>query len=74
MKHRQPAILWFAGLSGAGNSTIADVVAAQLHARDVHTFMRDGENIRHGLNHDLAFSAADRVENIRRIGDVAKLN
>jgi bifunctional enzyme CysN/CysC len=72
MNHR-PAVLWFTGLSGAGKSTIANLVEAGLHARGVHTLMLDGDNVRHGLNKDLGFTEADRVENIRRIGEVAKL-
>ena len=72
MPHR-PAVLWFTGLSGAGKSTIANLVEAGLHARGAHTVLLDGDNIRHGLNRDLGFTAADRVENIRRIGEVAKL-
>ncbi len=72
MQHR-PAVLWFTGLSGAGKSTIANLVEAGLHARGVHTLMLDGDNVRHGLNKDLGFTEADRVENIRRIGEVAKL-
>jgi bifunctional enzyme CysN/CysC len=72
MDHR-PAVLWFTGLSGAGKSTLANCVEAGLHARGVHTVMLDGDNIRHGLNKDLGFTEADRVENIRRIGEVAKL-
>lgn len=73
LKHQRPAILWFTGLSGAGKSTIANIVEAQLHARGMHTTMLDGDNVRHGLNNDLGFTDADRVENIRRIGEVAKL-
>ncbi len=72
MPHR-PAVLWFTGLPSAGKSTIANLVEAGLHARGVHTVLLDGDNIRHGLNRDLGFTAADRVENIRRIGEVAKL-
>src|SRR6185312_6065358 len=72
MNHR-PAVLWFTGLSGAGKSTIANLVEAELNARGVHTLMLDGDNVRHGLNKDLGFTEADRVENIRRIGEVAKL-
>ena len=72
-KHQKPAILWFTGLSGAGKSTIANLVETRLHARGVHTALLDGDNVRHGLNKDLGFTAADRVENIRRIGEVAKL-
>jgi len=73
LKHQKPAILWFTGLSGAGKSTIANLVEQQLHARGVHTALLDGDNVRHGLNKDLGFTAADRVENIRRIGEVARL-
>ena len=72
MRHR-PAVLWFTGLPGAGKSTIANLVEARLHAHGAHTALLDGDNIRHGLNRDLGFTAADRVENIRRIGEVAKL-
>ncbi|MGC8518331.1 MAG: sulfate adenylyltransferase subunit CysN [Steroidobacteraceae bacterium] len=70
--HR-PAVLWFTGLSGSGKSTIANVVERELHALGVHTYMLDGDNVRHGLNRDLGFTDADRVENIRRVGEVAKL-
>jgi bifunctional enzyme CysN/CysC len=73
LKHQKPAILWFTGLSGAGKSTIANLVEMRLHARGVHTALLDGDNVRHGLNKDLGFTAADRVENIRRVGEVAKL-
>ncbi len=73
LKHQKPGILWFTGLSGAGKSTIANLVEAKLHARGVHTTLLDGDNVRHGLNKDLGFTAADRVENIRRVGEVAKL-
>ena len=73
LKHQKPAILWFTGLSGAGKSTIANLVEAKLHARGVHTTLLDGDNVRHGLNRDLGFTAADRVENIRRVGEVARL-
>jgi len=73
LKRQRPAILWFTGLSAAGKSTIANLVEAQLHARGVHTFMLDADNIRHGLNKDIGFIEADRVENIRRVGEVAKL-
>ncbi len=72
-KHQKPAILWFTGLSAAGKSTIANLVETKLHARGVHTALLDGDNVRHGLNKDLGFTAADRVENIRRVGEVAKL-
>jgi len=73
LMHHKPAVLWFTGLSGAGKSTIANLVEAGLHARGIHTLMLDGDNIRHGLNRDLGFTESDRVENIRRIGEVAKL-
>ena len=73
LKHHRPAVLWFTGLSGAGKSTVANLVEASLHARGVHTLLLDGDNIRHGLNRDLGFTEADRVENIRRIAEVAKL-
>jgi bifunctional enzyme CysN/CysC len=73
LRHQKPAILWFTGLSGAGKSTVANLVEAKLHARGVHTTLLDGDNVRHGLNRDLGFTAADRVENIRRVGEVAKL-
>ncbi len=73
LKHQKPAILWFTGLSGAGKSTVANIVEAKLHARGAHTVMLDGDNVRHGLNKDLGFTDADRVENIRRVGEVAKL-
>ena len=69
----QPAILWFTGLSGSGKSTIASIVERELHARGAHTYMLDGDNVRHGLNRDLGFTDVDRVENIRRVGEVAKL-
>jgi bifunctional enzyme CysN/CysC len=69
----KPAVLWFTGLSGAGKSTIANLVERELHDRGVRTFLLDGDNVRHGLNRDLGFTAADRVENIRRVGEVAKL-
>jgi bifunctional enzyme CysN/CysC len=73
LKAQRPVILWFTGLSGAGKSTIANLVEAQLHARGAHTTLLDGDNVRHGLNKDLGFTDADRVENIRRVGEVAKL-
>lgn len=68
-----PALLWFTGLSGSGKSTLANAVDAALHARGIHTYVLDGDNVRHGLNNDLTFSAEDRVENIRRISEVSKL-
>jgi bifunctional enzyme CysN/CysC len=73
LKHQKPAILWFTGLSGAGKSTVANIVEQMLHAAGHHTMMLDGDNVRHGLNRDLGFTEADRVENIRRVGEVAKL-
>jgi bifunctional enzyme CysN/CysC len=73
LKHQKPAVLWFTGLSGAGKSTIANLVEKKLHRMNRHTFLLDGDNVRHGLNKDLGFIEADRVENIRRIGEVAKL-
>jgi bifunctional enzyme CysN/CysC len=73
LKHQKPCILWFTGLSGAGKSTIANLVDKRLHVAGKHTYMLDGDNVRHGLNRDLGFTDADRVENIRRIAEVAKL-
>ncbi|HUN75865.1 MAG TPA: sulfate adenylyltransferase subunit CysN [Steroidobacteraceae bacterium] len=67
------AILWFTGLSGSGKSTIANLVEKELHAQGAHTYLLDGDNVRHGLNRDLGFTDADRVENIRRVGEVARL-
>ncbi len=72
-KHQKPAILWFTGLSGAGKSTIANLVEKQLLALGKHTYLLDGDNVRHGLNRDLGFTDADRVENIRRVGEVSRL-
>ena len=73
LKHQKPAVLWFTGLSGSGKSTIANLVESALHARGRHTYILDGDNVRHGLNRDLGFTDADRVENIRRVGEAAKL-
>ena len=73
LKHHRPCVLWFTGLSGAGKSTIANLVEARLNNLGMHTALLDGDNVRHGLNKDLGFATADRVENIRRIGEVAKL-
>ena len=73
LKHQRPAMVWFTGLSGAGKSTIANIVEQKLHPAGHHTMMLDGDNVRHGLNRDLGFTEADRVENIRRVGEVAKL-
>ena len=73
IKGQKPAVLWFTGLSGSGKSTIANMVEKKLHALGKHSFLLDGDNIRHGLNKDLGFTEADRIENIRRVGEVAKL-
>ncbi|MGX1306207.1 bifunctional enzyme CysN/CysC [Amorphus suaedae] len=73
LKGQKPAILWFTGLSGAGKSTIANLVEKKLAASGRHTYLLDGDNVRHGLNRDLGFTEADRVENIRRVGETAKL-
>ena len=73
LKNQKPAVLWMTGLSGAGKSTIANLVEKKLVRMNRHTFLLDGDNVRHGLNHDLGFTDADRVENIRRVGEVAKL-
>ena len=73
LKNQKPVVLWFTGLSGSGKSTIANEVEKRLHMMNRHTMLLDGDNVRHGLNKDLGFTEADRVENIRRIGEVAKL-
>ena len=73
LKNQTPKVLWFTGLSGSGKSTIANEVEKRLHAMGKHTFLLDGDNVRHGLNKDLGFTDTDRIENIRRIGEVAKL-
>jgi len=73
LKNQKAAVLWFTGLSGAGKSTIANLVDKKLVRMNRHTFLLDGDNVRHGLNRDLGFTEADRVENIRRVGEVAKL-
>lgn len=73
LKGHKGCVLWFTGLSGAGKSTVANTVDHKLHALGKHTYLLDGDNIRHGLNKNLGFSAEDRAENIRRIGEVAKL-
>lgn len=73
LKNQRPAVLWLTGLSGAGKSTIANLVEKQLLRMNRHTFLLDGDNVRHGLNKDLGFTDADRVENIRRVGEVARL-
>ncbi|MFN3470242.1 MAG: adenylyl-sulfate kinase, partial [Novosphingobium sp.] len=73
LKRQKPKVLWFTGLSGSGKSTIANLVEKRLHAVGKHTFLLDGDNVRHGLNKDLGFTEADRIENIRRVGEVARL-
>jgi bifunctional enzyme CysN/CysC len=73
LKEQTPAVLWLTGLSGAGKSTIADIIEKKLLAAGRHTMLLDGDNVRHGLNRDLGFTDADRVENIRRVGEVARL-
>jgi bifunctional enzyme CysN/CysC len=73
LKHQKPCVLWFTGLSGSGKSTVANLVEKQLFSRGRHTTILDGDNVRHGLNRDLGFTDADRVENIRRVAETAKL-
>jgi len=73
LKNQTPAVLWFTGLSGAGKSTIANLVEKKLHRMNRHTFLLDGDNVRHGLNKDLGFTDTDRIENVRRVGEVARL-
>jgi bifunctional enzyme CysN/CysC len=73
LKRQKPCVLWFTGLSGAGKSTIADLLEQSLHQQNRHTIVLDGDNVRHGLNRDLGFTDEDRVENIRRVAEVAKL-
>lgn len=71
--NQKPCILWFTGISGSGKSTIANAVEVELFKKDRKTYLLDGDNVRHGLNKDLGFTEFDRVENIRRIGEVSKL-
>ncbi len=73
MKEQKPCILWFTGLSGSGKSTIANAVEVKLAQLKKHTYLLDGDNVRHGLNKDLGFNDTDRIENIRRIGEVSNL-
>ena len=73
LKNQQPCLLWYTGLSGSGKSTVANAVDAMLFERGCHSYLLDGDNVRHGLNGDLGFSDDDRIENIRRISEVAKL-
>lgn len=70
---QKPCVIWFTGLSGSGKSTIANAVEVELFKREIKTYLLDGDNVRHGLNKDLGFSEIDRIENIRRIGEVSKL-
>jgi len=72
-KKQKPCLIWFTGLSGSGKSTVANKLEEQLFNEGYHTYLLDGDNVRHGLNKDLGFSDEDRVENIRRIGEVSKL-
>jgi bifunctional enzyme CysN/CysC len=73
LKHQRPFVVWLTGIPGAGKSTIANLVEQHLHAAGRHTYLLDGDNVRHGLNKDLGFRDADRAENIRRVGEVSKL-
>lgn len=73
LKKQRPCILWFTGLSASGKSTIANALEVELHRLGYHTYLLDGDNVRHGLNKNLGFSAEDRIENIRRVGETAKL-
>jgi bifunctional enzyme CysN/CysC len=73
IKHQKPCIVWLTGLSGSGKSTIANLLESRLHDMHRHTYVLDGDNVRHGLTRDLGFTEADRVENIRRVGETAKL-
>jgi bifunctional enzyme CysN/CysC len=73
IKHQRPGVVWLTGLSGSGKSTIANLLEVRLHEQQRHTYVLDGDNVRHGLSRDLGFTAADRVENIRRVGEAARL-
>src|SRR5690606_24925037 len=73
IKSQSPKVIWFTGLSGSGKSTLANTLEKRLLAEGRHTYLLDGDNVRHGLNRDLGFTDADRVENIRRVAEVAKL-
>ena len=73
LKGHAPCVVWFTGLPAAGKSTIANLVEERLHALGMHTYLLDGDNVRHGLNADLGFTQADRVENVRRVAEVARL-
>jgi bifunctional enzyme CysN/CysC len=73
MNNHRPAVVWFTGLSGAGKSSVANLVEKRLHASGARTYLLDGDNVRHGLNHDLGFTEADRIENVRRVAEVARL-
>lgn len=73
IKHQVPRCIWLTGLSGSGKTTIANLLEKRLHAEGGHTYVLDGDNVRHGLNRDLGFTDVDRVENIRRVAEVAKL-
>ena len=73
LKKHKPVVVWFTGLSGSGKSTLANHLESELYKLQAHTYLLDGDNVRHGLNRDLGFTHGDRVENIRRMGEVSKL-